>query len=389
MGDRELKGDLEVKGVFVHVSPGSPTRFRLARINYAPFEARVGNASITAATLRTEGLRNADSPTQATRVVVEAAFATDVVIKMPGVAVSIERLELSRGFRVKRDGEILIPALQFSGIELTLDPVLSGKRTDRSGPHLVSWQFLDALFGHLNVDLFVDLNGPLIGRRTETHEFRVAIRDGSIDYDALERDVHWLERSFLDIEVADTKLVLERNLPLIPFSSKALLWWPLDADELRLAWKKRVKLRTLLGWEVPPEERGRRSKGSSIQLNQIAARDIDIGLDVQGPTEIDFGDGGKVKLGHDETGIERLQITGSILYDANAAATHTILRAVLMSLPCALDRLGIGGVRVSADRIDFDDIDDCTLSFEGLMPTTLSASAAAVRAATISVVRST
>lgn len=379
---KTLQGSLEIKGVFVQQSEDVPTRFRLGRLNYEPFEGKFGDVEVTADAVRIEALRSADKATQATSVVAEATFAKGLIVKLPGVGVTIDELELPRGFRLKRDGEILVPTVVLRGLVIHLDQVGGGggkENTERSWK-LTNYEFLDSLTGHLHVDLMVDIDGPLIGNRTETHNFRIGIRDGSIDYEALEDDVAWLERSVLDIEVVDDNLVLERSLPLIPWSTKALLVWPLDSEGLELAMRNRVKLRTLLYWHVPEEERGRRKQGSSIRLNQLGFRNIDVALDVAGTVDIDFGAAGCIRLGSPETGIQGLHITGSLEYEKDAAPTRTLFRAVLESLPCALDNLRLGSLRVSADTIDIGDIDEVTLAWDGLSPGAVDAQSATMTA---------
>ena len=101
--------------------------------------------------------------------------------------------------------------------------------------------------GHLDVDLDLDLAVPILGRRRATHEFRIPIDGGTIDYRKLEDNLSTLEDSLLDFSVRDEGLVLEVGIPLLPTRGrgKPIVTWPLDAADRELAEHQRVRLSVL------------------------------------------------------------------------------------------------------------------------------------------------
>jgi hypothetical protein len=64
-----------------------------------------------------------------------------------------------------------------------------------------------------------------------------------------------------------------------------------------------------------------------------------------------------------------------------------LFRAVLESLPCALDQLRLGSLKVSAETIDIGEIDEVTLAWHGLRTGALDAQSASMTAANVRIAR--
>lgn len=367
MTERVLSGGAVVAGARLGLA-GARTSGSLPKVELAPFELELGSVTIRAKSVRGENVRFGPEAAGSSRYVCDYLRAEDVTIESPSVVVRLQAVELREGGRIKAERSVIIPDIAVEGlsIETVAREAKAGapKKEPKSRLRPQSFDFLDALTGHLNLDLFVDINGPLIGQRTETHEFRVPVHSGVIDYERLEGDVHWFERSFLDIEIVDDKLVLERNILGLPFTSKALVWWPLDEDELGRARQHRVALKTLLHWEIPPDEAGRQKKGKTIHVNEVAARHIDVGLDVKAAS-IDFGEAGRVELSASDEGsaIAGAELAGDLLFHTKEADKGTELRAKVERIGGSCEDLAIGGIRLSghlelvalATKVAFDE----------------------------------
>ena len=83
-------------------------------------------------------------------------------------------------------------------------------------------------------------------------------------------------------------------------AKKTLVDWPLGPDEVALAERNRVHLRTLAAPRVhasEPEEAAPRKGESSFELTRLELDPIDADLKLSGPGSLPVGDEGVVHLG--------------------------------------------------------------------------------------------
>ena len=115
---------------------------------------------------------------------------------------------------------------------------------------LFVWTLFDQLSGHINVDLGVDIKLPIFQHRRAVHQFRVPIKEGKLNYQALEQNLSTLENQLLDFSIRPGELVLELGIPLLPSRGfgKPLVRWPLSELEQREAESENhwVRLATLV-----------------------------------------------------------------------------------------------------------------------------------------------
>lgn len=258
-------------------------------------------------------------------------------------------------------------------------------RDDRNNRLSPFYRFFDALSGNLNIDLVVDLTLPWIGRRRATHYFRIPIKDGTIDFARLEDDVHWLEGTFLTLDVVGDTIVLARDLPLVPYSSKALLQWRLDPADVPLARYQRVHLRNLFRWELPPRDKARdkgkdrdksKDKGKSrLALHALALEKIQLELNATEPAYLELPNGSIIQFGDDEQpGLVNLNVGGALRYSASHPAGPTALEGSVGLLDATIKELVLGAAAVSMDRLHIGSVDHVEVGFAGFKPTRLSAS---------------
>ncbi|HTM21217.1 MAG TPA: hypothetical protein VL172_11940 [Kofleriaceae bacterium] len=371
---RQLGGNAQVKGLTLLLA--AEPRGRVEQVEVAPLQLGLGRTSVRADKVRIEKARTPGDGQQATLLVADRMLGDNLVLAGAGFTMTVASFEAREGVRLKRSGALIAQQLALEGVRFEFPDILAiGKRdgepADRPAREKLRWEILDQLEGHLNVDLLVDLTGPIVGRREETHHFRVVIENGAIDYERLEGDVHWLERSFVDIHVADDKLELRRNIPLIPFSGKPLVHWPLDEEGLKLARANKVRLRNLLDWELPEEERERRAGGSRVKLNRVVAQNIDIALALAEPAWLDLGRLGRVRLAPAaEHGPPRAAITGELDHEAEQEARPTRLEAAVGPLEGALERLRLGAIELTSARLSPEKL-RAELVWDEMRPTAL------------------
>lgn len=274
-----------------------------------------------------------------------SATLSDVRLTMSGLELSIERLSCPDGLAVSTK-ELLAPRVETSGFTVSSPDMLAigkkpasdsevdeapeatgeakkpGKRPDL--------RFLDALFGHLHLDLFLHLSVPVIGERRGTHQFRVGITDGAISFQKVESDLAWLEDAFVDIEVSKDRLVIMHKIPLVPIPGTRLISWQLDPDELLLARERGlVKLSKLVNFELPqkrPEE-VKPGKKPKVAFHQIALSNIDVGADAAGPVTCALGQNATFEIGEGESGgIKGLIIAGEIVHRFGTKSPATEMR---------------------------------------------------------------
>lgn len=433
MANDKLTGDLRADGLTIHLGGASGPYAEFGRLIGEPFEGTFGDFELRAQRVVVEGvLTPSDSRTGA--ITARSASLTGVELTLvdraadsaPVARLAIHTLELPAGLRIEPGPRLVIPEIVAEDVMMSSEDILrlpaamrEGRRaaapaegenpSDSPGPSdspdpsdsmdgedqrdsravrprplLRDFEFLDTIDGQLDVDLYLDVTVPIVGRRDETHEFRVPIADGTFDFHRLEGDVNWLARSVLDIEVADGKLFLEKDIPFIPFDNKTLISWPLDADELQLAGRNRTRLRTLLKWEIPRDggDKGRdapdggrpkKAKKSPLTLHQIATRRIDVALALTRPSALDLGDAGCVRLGSDDQpAIDGLLVSGDLQYARDKALAETMLRVAVKSITASLEGCWLGASCVSTGAIELTSVNNVSLYFAGFRPNRLN-----------------
>ena len=193
----------------------------------------------------------------------------------------------------------------------------------------------------------------------------------------------------------EQKLVLARDLPLVPFSGKALVYWPLEPADVPVADFQRVHIRNLMRPQLPLSRREKRrarraeeagqaatddnvgrtaDKGKSkLTLHALAMQNFKLELHVGNPVQVALPMGAMLQFGDDEsTALSGLQLTGEIRYDRDAptpAATTTCLSGSADLVDVTLNEVRVGESALSIDRLHIGGIDQITIWFQGFRPT--------------------
>lgn len=267
------------------------------------------------------------------------------------------------------------------------------------------FKILDGLQGQLDVDLYIDATYPVYGARKVTHHFRIPIDEGAIDYKRLEKNLATLEDAVLDIELLPGELILEKDLPLVPFDNQTLVRWRLEPHEQALAAVRRVRLSTLLKAELPEPDKGvddkRDEEGKGpLQLHRLELRELDLQLALTKGGLLDLGAAGRLRFATSEgedgeslSPLEGLRVHGVLRHVTEGEASSLAsgrrspspgeLALGCARLRCDLEALSLGDRALSAQRLVLEGLDGARskVSFDGLAPRELTLEAASLVAA--------
>jgi hypothetical protein len=221
-------------------------------------------------------------------------------------------------------------------------------------------RFLDSLSGRMYFTVKVVLDLPVLGHRSLDQDLRIPIQEGSLDYRALDHSLNWLEGAFLDIKHDGERLALVWKVPIVG-STRDLITWALDDEAAALAAFGRVPVRSLTDFRIAraarPDDRKRKT------LQSLSLNAIDIALSLLAPHSVELGGGVIMFGGDDQPGMVDLKVTGS-LHDRGAGE----LRGAIGSIDTTIKDVQLGPVKMTADRLHFDGIDELEVEFDGFRP---------------------
>lgn len=277
----------------------------------------------------------------------------------------VSRVELGEGLRYGSEG-LAVPACEIDEIEVdaSLPEPAPTSGTVRRGPP-PDLRFLDCLSGRLHVDMNVDVRLPVIQRRVATHEFRIPIDRGTIDFHELERDLAFLEDAVLDFKVKGDRLVFQKDIPLVPFDEETIVYWSLEDDEIELASKNLVRLRRLAEAKQPERKK---KEDSRVELVQLDVDPIEAVLSLDGPADL-LHRGLRVRLGAPgKQALAELRVAGAVRHRPNQAPQPGELRVDARELRVGFDGLSVGGRVASASSLGVGAIANAHVAFQGIRP---------------------
>lgn len=285
---------------------------------------------------------------------------------------AVDRIEMSRGLMLTRaEGgyEIVSPHVTLSEMQLTVRGPFGRSAAERPAPPAGEpptlrqdrLRFLDSLTGRIYLTVKVVLDLPVIGKRTLDQQLKVPVQEGNIDFRALDDSLDWLEGAFLDISHERDKLALQWKVPIVG-SARDLVTWKLDDEAATLASFGRVPVRSLVdfrtarsGKPVSPDDRK--------TLRALSLDAIDVALSLIAPRSLEVGNGVIMFGGDDQPGMVDMKVTGSLSDRAQGALTGAI-----GSIDTTIKDLQMGPVRLTADRLHFDSLDQLEVVFDAFRP---------------------
>jgi hypothetical protein len=229
-------------------------------------------------------------------------------------------------------------------------------------------RFLDGVSGEIKLTMKVKLDLPVVGSRTLDQELKIPIKDGGLDFRALEKGLDWLEGAFLDIGLENNRLVVSYGVPIV-LPSREIISWALDDDALTLARFDRVPLRSLFDFRLAKKGGGGNGKEKrASRLESFAIDKIEIKLSLLAPRSLEIGGGAILFGGEDAPGIVDLSIAGGVKSPGAGSLAGSI-----GLLDTTIKDLRMGGALVTVDRLHLGAIDQLAVTFDGFNPTEVSA----------------
>lgn len=354
------------------------TRISLTRVELDHLSGELGGLEYSASALSIDG---AESTLGHGQMRAQAVDLADFRLRGERVELCARRVSCPSGLVYSSHRELYAPHVSFEDVHLVIDDPVALARRDRAQEpesEPLDLRFLDVLQGRLDIDLAVDMTLPWVGRRRVTHYFRVPIAEGTIDYEELENDVHWLEAAFLTLDISGDRLILARDVPLLPVSGKTLLWWPLEPEDVPLAAYRRVHLRNLFRWRVPEPKKSTAEKPdkgksckSKLALHALAMENVKLALHANAPAQLSLPSGACIQFGDEHSpGLVNLVLTGELRYQAGAGedAPRTALSGAVDLIDVTLSDLSLGRGSISVDRLHIAGIERLEADFHGFRP---------------------
>jgi hypothetical protein len=379
------KSQVIAEGLLVKLD-GRGGRIEVGTLTLKDAQCTVGGLLIRIGSIMVSGLKVAWDGSGRPQVEALKAHAKDLHIQHGSAGIDIATIELPSGLKIERYVEI--EQIRIGAVELTVDEVRPkkpepeapsevatepGEEVVEPGPSPVERAtfgldqgVLDTVNGQLDVDLTVSVTMPVIGKRLAVHKFRIPIEGGIFNYHDFEKGLSDLEDAFIDIRVRGDKLVLERDIPLIPGLQKPIVTWKLEPGEVELASKALVRLRTLpkarLASDRDQDED--RAKKSRVRLHRLDFDNFAVHLSFDETAVLESGEGSL------RAHIDELDLAGSLHFDPDPEdeVRPTALTATATGLGTVADNLTISGHALSGS-LTIASVENFSLGFDELRPT--------------------
>lgn len=342
----------------------------------------------------------------------EAASGGGLFLRLPGGALElgIGRLEMTHGVVITRAAEggveILAPHASLQDVVLQI-PELSALRGSRGAEVAATalrlaadvplrqdkLRWLDTLAGEIRMTVKVVLDLPVLGTRTLDQTLKMPIKDGSLDYRALEDSLDWLEGAFLDLGVKDGRLVLSWKVPVFG-RSRELISFELDEEARTLATFDRVPLRSFADFRLPRTERELAAAAAAAAgqpapepdkkkkgvLRSLTLQGFEVDLAMHAPRSVEIGAGAIQFGGEDDPGLVGLKLAGSLVHPPGPGG----LTGSIGVLDITAKDLAMGSAHVTCDRLHLDGVDSIEVGFDGFQPIGLTATIHRITASNLS-----
>ncbi len=384
-GTLKVTGDLAGKDISVLIGRGTG-EVKVASLGLRNVQLMISGAVIRADRLVVSNLAVSWGGDGGLRLGVDAAELANLHVKRDGIDLRLGSLALPDGFGLG-DKQVDISAIIADDIEAILAELVKAKQspTPAGAPPapprqpLVDLSLLDRLNGRINIDVTLVAVVPVIGSRDATHKFRIPVSNGVINYAELEDDLSALEDAFIDFAVRGGRLVIERDVPIIPGLNKPIVIWELDNDELDLAKRKLVRLRTLPRATLAKssEDDGK----SSFELKRLRVDNVDVELSLGER----HADAPAATTSLRELSVGKLMVGGLIDHMPHTELDPTPVEIDVEAIGATIDDLAIGKLQLGA-TVEVGRIKGATVTMHGLKPGGLSGSVAGVRVTGLRVV---
>jgi hypothetical protein len=371
---------LIAEGLHVKID-GRGGRIAVGTLSLSNAQVTVGSLLVRLGSLTIRDLKIGWDDGKAPHIEAKQASARDLHIQSGPATINIEVIDLTDGLRIHERvqiDQIAIGAIAIAVAELRKQEDAEGATVPILPEDLalpvpgirLHPDVFDTVNGKLDVDATLSVTLPVIGKRIATHHFRIPVDGGLINYRDFERGLSDLEDTFLDIRVRGKRLVLERDIPLLPGLEKPIVTWDLEAGEVELAKQQLVRMGTLLKANMVGEadEDADRSKKSKVRLHRLDFDNIAVNLSLDETAVLQSGEGSL------RAHVDELALSGSLHFDPDPEdrVLPTTLSLTAKGLGTVARGLVIAGHRLSAG-ITVGSVESFRLGFDELKPTSLHA----------------
>lgn len=385
------KSHMIAEGLLVKLD-GRGGRIEVSTLTLSDAQCTAGGILIRIGVIMVSGLKVAWEEGGRPRIETLKVHAKNLHIQQGRAGVDIATIELPDGLRIEKQVEI--PQIRIGAVEITVDEFkreaepeeglereeesLAEEALEKKEPDLTPVEratfgldqgIFDTVNGQLNVDLTVSVTMPVIGKRIAVHKFRIPIDGGIVNYHDFEKGLSDLEDAFLDIRVRGNKLVLERDIPLIPGLAKPIVTWLLEPGEVELASKHLVRLQTLpkARMAAEKEQDEDRAKKSRVKLHRLDFDNFAVHLSLDETAVLKSGKGSL------RAHLDELDLAGSLHFDPDPEdeTRPTALTATATGLGIVADNLAISGHVLSAG-LTIASVANFHLGFDQLRPTSMT-----------------
>ena len=385
MSQQRLEADLEV-GAFGLTFDGPTRRLDFPRGELDNLRGVAGALSYGASEVVFDKLH---TRLDRTHWQAETAAAGGVFLRLEDDALmfTIGRVEMSHGVTITRaaEGGVEMLATHASLLDVMLAmPDLAKLRGSR-GAEVASvaiaraaeiplrqsqLHWLDTLTGEISVTIKAVLDLPVIGTRTLDQKLTIPIKEGSLDFRALDDSLDWLEGAFLDLIYKNERLVLTWRVPVFG-SRREIMSFELDDEAKMLATFDRVPLRSLADFRFPssgePAEAAPAKKKSI--LRSLTMSDLKVNLSMVAPRSIEIGEGAIQLGGEGQPGMVGLKLAGTLVHPPGPGG----LTGTIGLVDVTTKDLALGPMTLTVDRLHLGDLDGFEVAFDGFRPVGLTA----------------
>lgn len=393
MSDHRLDADVRAKGFAIRLEDGA-RRLDFRHLEADKLDGRAGTLHYGGADVQIEGLTTS---LDHTHWATESTACSRAWMRSEhgSFTMTAERFEMPRGMQLTKSAggglELISPHVSLSdvGFEIShVEPTQLASQLESpavkqftSGRMQDRLRFLDALHGTLKMTLQVELELPVLGMRTLDQKLDVPIRDGSLDFRALEASLRWLEGAFLDLSLDNDALALRFGVPMLARTSREIIAWHLDPDAQSLAAFGRIPLRCLGDFRRAPDHDDDAKKKRS-SLRSLKMSDIKVDLSLTAPRALELGDGALLFGGDNEPGLVDVHLDGFLFHPPAAG----LIRGDIGLFDVTAKDVPLGSARVSVDRFHIGRIDSLECKFDGFAPKSIIATMARATATNLCLV---
>jgi len=375
-----IEGELAFDDVQIRVDAAGGVRLQGARARMNSVTALAPGLSLRVPSIELREVTATLAGGAVVELCADHAVAAAVRLDLHGMAIEIATATAEGGLRRDADGSLHFGSANLQGVGVVIDDLraqLPEPPQDLSAPLHTTFgellgEVLDRLEGHVGFQVVIGVDLPVIGRRQTTSTFDLPVVSGTVEYPRIERGLACIIDAAFDFELRGDTLVLEKDLPLIPFDNVTTLVWKLNPTELQIAQAGRVRFATLLRGEQPP---GIPNNDIAQLLAFVSIDGIAIDFSVRtSPVVLAWPGGGRIVWGTTQVPpLDTFTIRGNLLCtgDAEPTTPPTRIEMGLARTAVQVDGVPLGGLEAIVGGVELHGL-EVEATMMGFVPRAVS-----------------